>query len=359
MSASKKRLKANLPIASDLSITYGENRKNVKEIEQRLGVTIESIESNITIIGGSARKRRTARDILMELAALSREGKPIEENTLNAIITRKMPAPEQDNQPDAAEAFNDNAEPYQGNVCFTMKNGKAIMPRNAAQEDYMRAMKTDEVVFGLGAAGTGKTYLAVAAAIEAFDAGEAKKIIITRPAVEAGEKLGFLPGSLEDKIDPYLRPIFDALYEMKDKKTINNLIANGTIEIAPLAYMRGRTLKDAYIILDEAQNTTVEQMKMFLTRKGPNSKMIINGDHTQTDLPKDEVSGLMDAIDALEPVAGEGLSITTFRAKDVVRDPMVARIVGAYEARDKAREAANTAENDDAAAPQSIDKGPK
>jgi phosphate starvation-inducible PhoH-like protein len=209
--------------------------------------------------------------------------------------------------------------------------GKSIRPKTAGQKEYVESIDKNTIVFGIGPAGTGKTYLAMAKAVQALQRKEVSRIILTRPAVEAGERLGFLPGTLSEKIDPYLRPLFDALHEMLDPDAVPRMIATGTIEVAPLAYMRGRTLNDSFIILDEAQNTTAEQMKMFLTRLGFNSKMVITGDTTQVDLPFGK-SGLKVATDILSGV--EGLHIATLSSKDVVRHELVTRIVEAYDRSD-------------------------
>jgi len=208
-----------------------------------------------------------------------------------------------------------------------------IYPRSATQAKYIQEMMKNELVFGLGPAGTGKTYLAVALAVTMMLEGKIDKIILSRPAVEAGENLGFLPGDLKDKVDPYLRPLYDALYEMLPAETVDKKIALGEIEIAPLAFMRGRTLSNAFVILDEAQNTTPMQMKMFLTRLGENSRMVVNGDLSQVDLPRGVVSGLRDALDTLHNVSNIGS--VTFGAEDVVRHGLVAKIVQAYESRKK------------------------
>ena len=205
--------------------------------------------------------------------------------------------------------------------------GKSIRPKTLGQKLYVDAIDESTIVFGIGPAGTGKTYLAMAKAVQALQRKEVSRIILTRPAVEAGERLGFLPGSLSDKIDPYLRPLFDALHEMLDPESVPKLMASGTIEVAPLAYMRGRTLNDSFIILDEAQNTTPEQMKMFLTRLGFNSRMVITGDITQVDLPTG-TSGLRTAIEVLDDV--EGMTISHLTSDDVVRHSLVARIIDAY-----------------------------
>ncbi|MEZ5485937.1 MAG: PhoH family protein, partial [Lysobacteraceae bacterium] len=216
-------------------------------------------------------------------------------------------------------------------VAIRVKRG-TVRGRGPNQVSYLHAIAINDINFGIGPAGTGKTFLAVASAVEALNAARVQRLVLVRPAVEAGEKLGFLPGDLSQKVDPYLRPLYDALYEMLGVEKVQKLIERNVIEIAPLAYMRGRTLNDAFVILDEAQNTTIEQMKMFLTRIGFGSTAVITGDLTQVDLPRGQKSGLRDAIEVLKGV--DGLSFTLFTAQDVVRHPLVARIVRAYEARD-------------------------
>lgn len=226
-------------------------------------------------------------------------------------------------------------ELYQIKIARTM-SGKLIYPKTLGQKEYYYALKHNDVVFGIGPAGTGKTYLAVVFAVQALKNNEVKKIILTRPAVEAGENLGFLPGDLKEKVDPYLRPLYDALYDMLGQEQTERLIEKGTIEIAPLAYMRGRTLEDAYVILDEAQNTTDAQMKMFLTRLGSNSKMIVTGDVTQIDLPKGIMSGLKRALHILKDV--QGIRFVYLSAMDVVRHPVVQKIIERYESDESYKE---------------------
>ncbi|MGQ4661251.1 PhoH family protein [Lysobacter sp. F6437] len=229
----------------------------------------------------------------------------------------------------ADQLVNDDIEPQE--VTIRVKRG-TIRGRGANQAKYLHAIATHDINFGIGPAGTGKTFLAVASAVEALNESRVQRLVLVRPAVEAGEKLGFLPGDLTQKVDPYLRPLYDALYEMLGVEKVVKLLERNVIEIAPLAYMRGRTLNDAYVILDEAQNTSIEQMKMFLTRIGYGSTAVVTGDLTQIDLPKHQKSGLRDALDVLRDV--NGISFTFFESRDVVRHPLVARIVNAYDARD-------------------------
>ena len=239
----------------------------------------------------------------------------------------------------AIDAEDDHSGVEPQDVAIRVKRG-TIRGRGANQAKYLHAIATHDINFGVGPAGTGKTFLAVAMAVEALNESRVQRLILVRPAVEAGEKLGFLPGDLTQKVDPYLRPLYDALYEMLGVEKVIKLLEKTVIEIAPLAYMRGRTLNDAFVILDEAQNTTIEQMKMFLTRIGFGSTAVVTGDMTQTDLPKHQKSGLRDAIEVLRGV--EGISFTFFQARDVVRHPLVARIVDAYDARDSDDAASGT-----------------
>jgi phosphate starvation-inducible PhoH-like protein len=224
---------------------------------------------------------------------------------------------------------------YFSEVVATDVRGRAITPRTEGQRAYVRALRAHDVVFGVGPAGTGKTYLAIAAAVQSALRGEVQRIVLTRPAVEAGEKLGFLPGDLQEKVDPYLRPLFDALEDMLPPERLDRMFERNEIEIAPLAFMRGRTLADAFVILDEAQNTTVEQMRMFLTRLGDRSRMVITGDPTQVDLPPNKASGMAHAIRILGDVPAIGVS--RFTSADVVRHPLVAEIIDAYERDDRGR----------------------
>ena len=230
---------------------------------------------------------------------------------------------------EADQRVDDDIEPQE--VAIRVKRG-TIRGRGANQAKYLHAIATHDINFGIGPAGTGKTFLAVASAVEALNEARVQRLVLVRPAVEAGEKLGFLPGDLTQKVDPYLRPLYDALYEMLGVEKVVKLLEKNVIEIAPLAYMRGRTLNDAYVILDEAQNTSIEQMKMFLTRIGYGSTAVVTGDMTQVDLPKHQKSGLRDALDVLRDV--NGISFTFFESSDVVRHPLVARIVNAYDTRD-------------------------
>ena len=263
-----------------------------------------------------------AEQVLNSLFEASAAGAEISEETVYYLI-RTAGKEEREN-------FSSLSEDV---VCYTMR-GKPIRPKTFGQKKYIDAIRTNDIVFGIGPAGTGKTYLAMAMAITAFKNNEVDRLILTRPAVEAGEKLGFLPGDLQEKVDPYLRPLYDAMYEIMGAESFQKNFEKGLIEVAPLAYMRGRTLENAYIILDEAQNTTPEQMKMFLTRFGQGSKMIVTGDATQIDLPYGKKSGLAEARRILKGV--RGLRFTEFSREDVVRHKLVQRIIDAYESDDRA-----------------------
>ncbi len=286
-----------------------------------LGITA-SVEGTAIKLSGEAESVAIAARVLEGILRLIRAGESIDKTRLVYCIEL------------AREGNLDAIEQVMSDVVAVTFRGKQIKCKTVGQKKYVDAIKNNTVVFGVGPAGTGKTYLAVCLAVSAYKGKQVEKIILTRPAVEAGEKLGFLPGDLQTKVDPYLRPLYDALQELFGMETYGRLMEKGVIEVAPLAYMRGRTLSNAFVILDEAQNTTVEQMKMFLTRMGDGSKMVVNGDVTQIDLPDGRKSGLKHAVGVLKNV--EGVGIVTLTAQDVVRHPMVMRIVRAYE-RDAAR----------------------
>ncbi|MBB1321134.1 MULTISPECIES: PhoH family protein [unclassified Shewanella] len=292
---------------------------NIKQLERRLGVEIVHKDNHFTIVG-LPRNALNANNLLRQLY----------------IETQTVKGSTPDLEPEVVhlaiqEAINLEAQQDNDDTSIHIKTKRGVIkPRTPNQSVYMHNITRHDISFGIGPAGTGKTYLAVAAAVDAYERQEVRRILLTRPAVEAGEKLGFLPGDLSQKVDPYLRPLYDALFEMMGFEKVEKLIERGVIEVAPLAYMRGRTLNDAFIILDEAQNTTVEQMKMFLTRIGFNSRAVITGDITQIDLPRSQKSGLRHAIEVLSKVSE--ISFNFFVAQDVVRHPVVARIVEAYEA---------------------------
>ena len=300
----------------DISKLFGSFDKNTKIIEKEFDVIISARNSILRIIGQEQNLESAYRAVSSLIETIDR-GEMLTEQ--NVIYTVNMVR-------DGAEA---DLKQLSGDcVCITAK-GKPIKSKTIGQKLYIGAMNNNTVVFGIGPAGTGKTYLAVAKAITAFRKKEVSRIVITRPAVEAGEKLGFLPGDLQDKVDPYLRPLHDALFEMVGMENYQNYVEKGLIEVAPLAYMRGRTLDNAYIILDEAQNTTPEQMKMFLTRIGFGSKAVITGDITQIDLPDGKKSGLKEAERILQGI--DDIEFCYFSHKDVVRHPLVQKIILAYE----------------------------
>ena len=304
-----------------LPALYGERDQHLDRIERQLGISLVP-RGNLLSITGPATATEIARLALSRLYERLKRGHEIDLAAVEAALR-------------LAQAENDDKSLglWREDAGFRTRK-RRIAPRSAAQGAYVRAMREHELVFGLGPAGTGKTYLAVAAAIDLLMGGKVERIILSRPAVEAGERLGFLPGDLREKVDPYLRPIFDALNDMLPPDQLARRLGTGEIEIAPIAFMRGRTLAHAFVILDEAQNTTPVQMKMFLTRLGEGSRMVVNGDPTQVDLAAGARSGLADALEALRGV--DNVAIVRFTEKDVVRHPLVARIVGAYEARDRA-----------------------
>jgi phosphate starvation-inducible protein PhoH and related proteins len=294
--------------------------ENLRLLESRLGVTVRRRGDSFRVIGERAPQ---AEDALRELFRVAKQEEVTPERVHLALK-------EIEDGPHAA--FATDAERDQREQLVRVPRG-AIRARGAHQRDYLAQIRERDLTFGIGPAGTGKTYLAVACAVEALQSDRVRRIVLVRPAVEAGERLGFLPGDLTQKVDPYLRPMYDALYEMMGFDRVARFIERNVIEVAPLAFMRGRSLNDSFIILDEAQNTTIEQMKMFLTRIGFGSKAVVTGDVTQTDLPSGKVSGLRHVVDVLNGI--EGVAFTFFDAKDVVRHPLVQRIVQAYEAQDR------------------------
>lgn len=306
---------------------FGAFDENLKVIEAETGASIRSVAESI-VVSGEAEAVSTAVNVIEKLLALIRKDEKIDRGRIRYAIDL------------AREGNADLILELADDVVAFTNRGKQIKCKTIGQKRYINALKHNTVVFGIGPAGTGKTYLAVAMAVLAFKNKEVSRIILTRPAVEAGEKLGFLPGDLQNKVDPYLRPLYDALYDFLGAENFRLLSERGAIEVAPLAYMRGRTLNDAYIILDEAQNCTVEQMKMFLTRFGEGSRVVVTGDITQIDLPTEKKSGLIHAVNVLHDV--EGIEIVRLTARDVVRHEMVQRIVQAYEA---AEQAANERRN--------------
>ena len=306
----------------DIIAVFGSFDENIKRIEEALDVQIVNRGTDLKVSGEEENVDKAVRT-LNGLIALSAKGESIDEQRVRYLITLVR----EGNEDQVAKMAKDV-------VCITAK-GKPIKAKTVGQQTYMKAIQNNTVTIGVGPAGTGKTYLAVAAAVAAFRERKVNRIILTRPAVEAGERLGFLPGDLQNKVDPYLRPLYDALYDMLGAETFQKYQERGSIEVAPLAYMRGRTLDDSFIILDEAQNTTKEQMKMFLTRLGFGSKIVITGDVTQIDLPEEKVSGLKDAIRVLDGV--NDIAICRLTSADVVRHALVQRIVAAYDKFEKTR----------------------
>ena len=322
MSKQMERI-VNAERVEDLISVFGSFDENIRRIEDAFEVKIVNRETELKISGDPENADKAARTLegLLRLAA---KGEIIDEQRVRYLITLVS----EGNDDQVAQMAKDV-------VCITAK-GKPIKAKTVGQQKYLKAIMNNTITLGVGPAGTGKTYLAVAAAVAAFRERSVNRIILTRPAVEAGERLGFLPGDLQNKVDPYLRPLYDALYDMLGPETFQKYQERGSIEVAPLAYMRGRTLDDSFIILDEAQNTTKEQMKMFLTRLGFGSKIVITGDVTQIDLPSDKTSGLKDAMRVLEDV--KDIAICRLTAADVVRHALVQEIISAYERADKKHE---------------------
>lgn len=296
---------------------FGKLDEHLKKIEQAFAVTVVTRDDGVHVMQNSpAANPQKAEKVLRHLVALAKKGENITEQQVNYAIAALEEEHEQ------IENLSDDT------VCNTI-SGRPVKPKTVGQKKYIDQIRANTIVFSIGPAGTGKTYLAMAMAITAFRAGVVNRIILTRPAIEAGEKLGFLPGDLQQKVDPYLRPLYDALHDIMGAETFQRNFERNLIEVAPLAYMRGRTLDNSYIVLDEAQNTTPEQMKMFLTRLGKDSKAIITGDITQIDLPEGKTSGLVEAIKILDNIDGIGISHLTNR--DVVRHPLVQKIINAYD----------------------------
>ncbi|MDQ6666586.1 MAG: PhoH family protein [Acidobacteriota bacterium] len=309
-------MKASVQISRGIENLFGTRDENIRLLEAGLKVGIHLIDNSLEVEGEPAAVAR-AQAILEDYVALVREGVVFNNGDLNSFFRVVT------GDPDVS---------LRGLVVSGRQRnfGKKILtPKTVNQRRYMEAIERNDLVFGVGPAGTGKTYLAVAMAVSALLSKRVSRIVLTRPAVEAGERLGFLPGTLQEKIDPYLRPLYDALYDMLEGEKVDKFLERTAIEVAPIAFMRGRTLNDSFIILDEAQNSTPEQMKMVLTRQGANSKMVVNGDVTQIDLPTGKRSGLLDAVEILKGV--EGISLVNFDDKDVVRHSLVQRIVRAYE----------------------------
>jgi phosphate starvation-inducible PhoH-like protein len=304
---------------------YGEHERTLRILEQELGIDARARGNEVRLIGAEPQVR-AGRKVLEELYGLLREGNPVGAREVRAAVQMVTSRPEVE----LRQVYEDLLAGFGGR--------RRISAQNLSQRRYIELIRAHDVVFAVGPAGTGKTYLAMAMALAAFHRHEVSRVILTRPAVEAGEKLGYLPGSMAEKVNPYLRPLYDALHDMMDLEKAARLVERGVIEVAPLAFMRGRTLNDSFVILDEAQNTTPEQMKMFLTRLGFDSKAVITGDITQIDLPTAQPSGLVHAIRVLEGV--EGIGFMRFTESDVVRHPLVQAIIRAYESESPAGRAA-------------------
>ncbi len=309
-------MKASVPIVRGIESLFGTRDENIRLLESGLNINTQLIDDSLEIEGEPANVAR-AENILEDYVALVREGHVFNNGDLNSYLRVCT----EDRDVSLRALVSSGRQRTFGK--------KLLTPKTVNQRRYMEAIERNDLVFGVGPAGTGKTYLAVAMGISALLSKRVSRIILTRPAVEAGERLGFLPGTLQEKVDPYLRPLYDALHDMLDPEKVEKLLERSIIEVAPIAFMRGRTLNDSFIILDEAQNSTAEQMKMVLTRQGSNSKMVVNGDVTQIDLPMGRRSGLLDALDVLRGVTG--ISFISFDERDVVRHCLVQRIVKAYE----------------------------
>jgi phosphate starvation-inducible PhoH-like protein len=310
-------LKIALEITPNLEPLFGTRDENLRLIEDSLGVRIDLRSDAVHVEGPEAGVAKVQR-IFQDFEALRRQGINPHNGELNGMLRLVVADPAT-----TLRSLSDSGKQRSAGVKRT------VQPRSINQRKYVEAIEQSDMTFGVGPAGTGKTYLAVAMAVSALNAKKVSRIVLVRPAVEAGERLGFLPGTLQDKVDPYLRPLYDALYDLLEPEKVDKMLEKNVIEIAPLAFMRGRTLNDAFIIMDEAQNTTIEQMKMFLTRMGNSSKSVITGDITQIDLPNPRKSGLLDAINILDGV--EGIQFCHFEDCDVVRHALVQRIVRAYE----------------------------
>ena len=315
---------------TDIQVSFPDNRllielcgeydRNLAQIEQQLGILITRRGNELVLHGEAGAVARGA-EVLHGLYQRLEQGREVAPGDVDGAIRLG---------PEAGPEPGDQIEMFRGDQVEIRTRKKIVEPRTPAQKAYVRNLFTHELVFGIGPAGTGKTYLAVAAAVSMFLDGHVDRIILSRPAVEAGERLGFLPGDMKDKVDPYMQPLYDALGDFLPGKQVTKLIEEKQIEIAPLAFMRGRTLSNAFVVLDEAQNATTMQMKMFLTRLGEGSRMAVTGDRTQIDLPKGVRSGLLEAEAILQGV--KGIAFSRFKAEDVVRHPLVARIINAYEA---------------------------
>jgi len=320
-----RREKLSFDDPEALQALCGSNNARLKLVERTAGAQVHLRGNEVTIEGEDA-ATQTAKAALEQLYDLALAGKTLSSDDVVRAV--KLLQGEGNGAPGAIQGVF-------GETILTPRAGRPIAPKGATQKLYVDLVRSNDIVFAIGPAGTGKTYLAMAFAVRCLLDKQVRRIILTRPAIEAGERLGFLPGTLEEKVDPYLRPLYDALHDMIDAERLERFMADGTVEVAPLAFMRGRTLNDSFIVLDEAQNTTPEQMKMFLTRMGFGSKAVITGDVTQTDLPRGQKSGLRDALELVEDI--RGIARVSFTDQDVVRHPLVAALIRAYDRRDRAR----------------------
>ena len=321
-----RREKLSFDNPEALQALCGSNNARLKLIERTAGAQVHLRGNEVTIEGEDA-AALTAKQAVEQLYDLALAGKALSSDDVVRAVKLL--------QGDGNGAPGATIQGVFGETILTPRAGRPIAPKGAAQKHYVDLVRGNDIVFAVGPAGTGKTYLAMAFAVRSLLDKQVRRIILTRPAVEAGERLGFLPGTLEEKVDPYLRPLYDALHDMIDADKLERFMADGTVEVAPLAFMRGRTLNDSFIVLDEAQNTTPEQMKMFLTRMGFGSKAVVTGDITQTDLPRGQKSGLRDALELVEGI--RGIATVQFTDQDVVRHPLVAALIRAYDRRDRAR----------------------
>ncbi len=328
MTKSVRREKLAFDDPEALQALCGSNNSRLKLIERTAGAEVHLRGNEITIEGEPA-ATETAKSALEQLYELALAGKPLSSDDVVRAV-RLLQGNGRDSSPSIRDVF--------GDVIITPRAGRPIAPKGGSQKRYVDLVRANDITFAIGPAGTGKTYLAMALAVRALLDKQIRRIILTRPAVEAGERLGFLPGTLEEKVDPYLRPLFDALHDMMDPEKLQRLVADDVVEVAPLAFLRGRTLNESFIVLDEAQNTTPAQMKMFLTRMGYGAKLVITGDPTQTDLPPGQRSGLRDALELVSEIRGIG--VISFTDADVVRHPLVAALIRAYDSRDRARQQA-------------------
>jgi phosphate starvation-inducible PhoH-like protein len=318
-----RREKLSFDDPEALQALCGSNNARLKLIERTSGAQLHLRGNEVTVEGDEA-AASTAKSALEQLYDMALEGKALSSDDVVRAVKLLQ-----------GDGGGTTIQAVFGDTILTPRAGRPIAPKGAAQKQYVDLVRNNDIVFAIGPAGTGKTYLAMAFAVRSLLDKRVRRIILTRPAVEAGERLGFLPGTLEEKVDPYLRPLYDALHDMIEADRLERFLTDGTVEVAPLAFMRGRTLNDAFIVLDEAQNTTPEQMKMFLTRLGFGSKAVITGDITQTDLPRGQKSGLRDALELVDGIRGIGR--VQFSDQDVVRHPLVAALIRAYDHRDRAR----------------------